>query len=246
MRERGAAAGVADEGGWWPLFDSNEQALETLLRAIERAGFVPGAQVAIALDIAASDFGRGGRYALGLERRELDSDGLIELLLRWCERFPIVSIEDPLAEDDAAAFARFTRAVGHRLQVVGDDFLVSSADLVNEAAAAGAANAVLLKPNQRGTLTETLQCWHAAQAQGFAGIVSARSGETEDTTIVHLAIGWQVGQLKVGSFARGERMAKWNEALRIEERLGARARVAGAGVFAGRAAAAHDQPEGSA
>ncbi len=231
MRKRGALVGVADEGGWWPAFDTNEEALEALLSAIEGAGFVPGEQVAIALDIAASDFGSGGRYTLGLERRELDSDGLIELLLRWCERFPIASIEDPLGEDDAQGFARFTRAVGHKLQVVGDDFLVSSAALVNEAAAAGAANTVLLKPNQRGTLTETLQCWDAARALGYAGIVSARSGETEDTTIVHLAIGWQAGQLKVGSFARGERTAKWNEALRIEERLGARARFAGAAVF---------------
>jgi len=233
MRARGAALGVADEGGWWPAFDSNEEALEALLASIERAGFVPGEQVAIALDVAASDFGCDGRYTLGLERRELDSDGLIELLLRWCDRFPIVSIEDPLAEDDAQAFARFTRAVGHRMQVVGDDFLVSDAALVKQAAAAGAANAVLLKPNQRGTLTETLQCWEAARALGYAGIVSARSGETEDTTIVDLVVGWQVGQLKVGSFARGERMAKWNEMLRVEERLGARARFAGAGVFGG-------------
>jgi len=231
MQSRGASFGVADEGGWWPAFDSNEEALEVLVLAIERAHFVPGQQVAIALDIAASDFGRAGRYRLGLEQRELDSDGLIELLLRWCERFPIASIEDPLAEDDADAFARFTRAVGHKLQVVGDDFLVSDAALLREAAAAGAANAVLLKPNQRGTLTETLQCWDAARANGYAGIVSARSGETEDTTIVDLAVGWGVGQLKVGSFARGERMAKWNEALRIEERLGARARFAGAGVL---------------
>jgi enolase len=231
MRDRGALHGVADEGGWWPAFATNEEALETLVAAIEASGFVPGAQIAIALDIAASDFGGGGRYTLGLERRELDSDALIELLLRWCERFPIASIEDPLAEDDPEAFARFTRAVGGRLQVVGDDFLVSSADLLREAARAGAANAVLLKPNQRGTLTETRQCWEAARALGYAGIVSARSGETEDTTIVDLAIGWEVGQLKVGSFARGERMAKWNEVLRIEERLGLRARFAGATVF---------------
>ena len=228
MRARGALAGIADEGGWWPAFDTNEEALETLVAAIEAAGFVPGAQVGIALDIAASDFGRGGRYRLGLERRELDSDGLIELLLRWCERFPVLSIEDPLAEDDAEGFARFTRAAPAALQIVGDDFLVSSADLLREAAAAGAANSVLLKPNQRGTLTETRQCRDAARELGYAAIVSARSGETEDTTIVHLAVGWQVGQLKVGSFARSERMAKWNEALRIEEALGARARFAGA------------------
>jgi enolase len=231
LQARGANHGVADEGGWWPDFATNEEALDMLVQAIERAGFTPGTQIAIALDIAASEFGRAGRYKLGLEARELDSDGMIELLLRWVDRFPIVSIEDPLAEDDPDGFARFTQAAGQRLQIVGDDFLVSHAPLVRGAAAIGAANAVLLKPNQRGTLTETLQAWQAAQAAGYAGIVSARSGETEDTTIVHLAIGWGTGQLKVGSFARGERTAKWNEALRIEERLGARARFAGAGVF---------------
>jgi enolase len=233
MQSRGAMFGVADEGGWWPAFDTNEEALEALVSAIESAGFVPGEQVAIAIDIAASDFGRAGRYTLGLEHRQLDSDGLIELLLRWCDKYPIVSIEDPLAEDDPVGFARFTRAAGLRLQVVGDDFLVSDAALVQQAAAAGAANAVLLKPNQRGTLTETLRCWDAARALGYAAIVSARSGESEDTTIVDLAIGWSVGQLKVGSFARGERMAKWNQALRIEERLGSKAQFAGMGHFAG-------------
>jgi len=156
---------------------------------------------------------------------------LIELLLGWIKKYPIVSIEDPLAEDDPAGFSRFTQAIGHQLQIVGDDFLVSHAKLVREAAALGAANTVLLKPNQRGTLTETLQAWQTARALGYAGIVSARSGETEDTTIVDLAIGWNVGQLKVGSFARSERMAKWNEALRIEERLDASAHFAGAAVF---------------
>lgn len=231
MQRRGRLHGVADEGGWWPDFDTNQQALDALVEAIESAGFVPGEQVAIALDIAASEFGRDGRYRLGLEQREMDSDALIELLLGWVERYPIASIEDPLAEDDTAGFARFTRAVGQRVQVVGDDLLVSDATLVQEAAAAGAANCVLLKPNQRGTLSETRQAWHTARELGYAGIVSARSGETEDTSIVHLAIGWAAGQLKVGSFARSERMAKWNEALRIEERLGGRARFAGAAVF---------------
>jgi len=242
LQARGARFGVADEGGWWPAFATNEEAIETLVAAIERSGFVPGEDVAVALDIAASDFGRAGRYKLGLEGRELDSDGLIELLLRWIERYPIVSIEDPLAEDDPEGFARFTQAAGHRLQIVGDDFLVSHAPLIEQAAAIGAANTVLLKPNQRGTLTETLSAWDAARAAGYAGIVSARSGETEDTTIVHLAIGWQTGQLKVGSFARSERLAKWNEALRIEERLGSRARFAGAFAF-GRNARASKQAE---
>jgi enolase len=231
IEEAGTLAGVADEGGWWPAFTTNEQAIETLVRAIERAGYTPGEQVGIALDIAASDFRRDGRYRLGLEGKTLDSAGLIEMLTGWLDRYPILSIEDPLAEDDAEGFAAFTRAVGGRVQVVGDDFLVTDAARVKDAAARGAANAVLLKPNQRGTLTETYAAWQAAKESGYAGIVSARSGETEDVTIVHLAVGWGVGQLKVGSFARSERMAKWNEGLRIEEALGPAACFAGGGVL---------------
>jgi len=231
MAEAGTLAGVADEGGWWPSFSTNEQALDMLVRAIERAGFRPGEQVAIALDIAASEFGRGGRYKLALEDRELDSAGMIALLSGWISRYPILSIEDPLAEDDPAGFAEFTRQHGKSLQIVGDDFLVSDAARVHDAAAAGAANTVLLKPNQRGTLTETLDAWNAAKQVGFSAIVSARSGETEDTTIVHLAVGWDAGQLKVGSFARSERMAKWNEMLRVEEALGAQANFAGGAVL---------------
>ena len=231
MAQRGSLFGVADEGGWWPDFSSNEQALELLVLSIERAGFIPGEQVAIALDIAASEFGKRGQYRLGLESRALDSDGLIEMLLGWIAKYPIVSIEDPLAEDDPEGFARFTQAIGDRLQIVGDDFLVSSSKLIREAANIGAANTVLLKPNQRGTLSETLEAWKVAQELGYAAIVSARSGETEDTTIVDLAIGWNVGQLKVGSFARSERMAKWNHALRIEEELAGNAHFAGASVF---------------
>jgi enolase len=231
MAQRGSLFGVADEGGWWPDFSSNEQALEMLVLAIERAGFIPGDQVAIALDIAASEFGQQGQYRLGLESRALDSDGMIEMLLGWIEKYPIVSIEDPLAEDDPVGFARFTQAIGHRLQIVGDDFLVSNSNLIQEAANLGAANTVLLKPNQQGTLSETLQAWNVAKEMGYAAIVSARSGETEDTTIVDLAIGWNVGQLKVGSFARSERMVKWNHALRIEEQLGAHASFAGGSVF---------------
>ena len=231
MAEAGTLAGVADEGGWWPSFATNEQALDTLVRAIERAGFRPGEQVGIALDIAASEFGRGGRYTLALENREMDSAGMIALLSGWISRYPILSIEDPLAEDDAEGFAAFTRQHGSAVQIVGDDFLVSDAARVRAAAAGGAANTVLLKPNQRGTLTETLAAWNAAKEAGFSAIVSARSGETEDTTIVHLAVGWGAGQLKVGSFTRGERMAKWNEMLRVEEALGARARFAGGAVL---------------
>jgi enolase len=226
MAEAGRLKGVADEGGYWPDFATNEEALETLLRAIERAGLRPGEQVAIALDVAASEFGRGGIYKLGLEGRELHSEEMIDLLLGWLERYPVVSIEDPLGEDDQAGFAAFSRAVGARCQVVADDLTVTDAARVCAAAAVDAANTLLIKPNQRGTLTETRAAWDAARAAGWGGIVSARSGETEDTTIVHLAIGWGVPQLKVGSFARSERMAKWNEALRIEEALESSARLA--------------------
>ena len=231
LAEAGTLAGVADEGGFWPAFATNEAALDVLTRAIERAGRRPGEEVAIALDVAASEFGGAGRYRLGLEGRELDTSGMVDLLTGWLARYPIASIEDPLAEDDADGFAAITGAAGRRVQVVGDDFLVTDAARIRKAAAAGQANAVLLKPNQRGTLTETLAAWEAARAAGWRGIVSARSGESEDVTIVHLAVGWGVGQLKVGSFARSERMAKWNEALRIEESLAERARFAGGAVL---------------
>ena len=216
MAQRGPLAGVADEGGWWPAFNRNEDALDTLVGAIEAAGLTPGRDIGIALDIAASEFGRNGHYTLALDGTELDSDGLCEMLLRWVDKYPIVSIEDPLAEDDEAGLVRFTRAVAGKVQVVGDDCLVTNAALVARAAAQGACNAVLIKPNQAGTVSETRAAFEAARRAGYATIVSARSGESEDVAIVHLAVGWNVGQLKVGSFARSERMAKWNEAIRIE------------------------------
>ena len=227
MAEAGKLQGVADEGGYWPAFDANEEALEMLVRAIERAGFTPGREAAISLDIAASEFGKGGRYRFGLEDREFDSDTLGELLLGWLDRYPIVSIEDPLAEDDPAGMAKFTAAAGNRVQIIGDDYLVTDAKRVTQAIADGACNAVLIKPNQAGTVTATRAALDAAKAAGWGTIVSARSGETEDVTIVHLATGWDAGQLKVGSFARSERMAKWNEGLRIEQALGPTAAFTG-------------------
>jgi enolase len=219
LAKRGALHGVADEGGYWPAFKSNEEGLGELVGAISDAGLEPGADAAIALDIAASQLYRGGSYHLDLEGRALSAEQMHAMLLRWIERYPIVSIEDPFAETDHAAMQAFTRAT--RIQVVGDDFFVTNEQKVRSAD--GACNCVLLKPNQVGTVTETLRCWDAARAAGYRAIVSARSGETEDTSIVHLAVGWGVPQLKVGSFARSERMAKWNEALRIEEALGAKA-----------------------
>ena len=218
LAKRGLLQGVADEGGYWPAFKSNEEALEELTAAIDEAGFEPGVDVAIALDIAATQLWRGGRYHLSLENRSLTAEQLHAMLLRWIERYPIVSIEDPFAEHDAAAMQAFTRTAGSKVQIVGDDFFVTSFERVSNAQ--GACNTVLLKPNQVGTVTETHQCWEAAQKAGYGAIVSARSGETEDVSIVHLAVGWGVPQLKVGSFSRSERMAKWNEALRIEEALG--------------------------
>lgn len=216
MAERGLLYGVADEGGYWPAFATNEEALEMLVRAIEKAGLIPKSQIVIALDIAASEFGKNGRYKMGLEKKELDSDGMSEMLGRWLERYPIASIEDPLAEDDEAGLKKFTSAFVTKVQIVGDDYLVTNADRVTHAAKIGACNAVLIKPNQAGTITETYAAWRSAQDAGFGAIVSARSGETEDVIICHLAVGWGVKQIKVGSFSRSERMAKWNELLRIQ------------------------------
>lgn len=219
LKRRGLLQGVADEGGYWPAFKSNEEGLAELVGAIADAGLEPGTDVGIALDIAANQIYRSGSYHLALEKRVLTAEQLHAMLLRWIERYPVVSIEDPFAEHDAAAMRAFTKAAG--IQVVGDDFFVTSEKRVRQAD--GACNAVLLKPNQVGTVTETLACWSAAREAGYRGIVSARSGESEDVSIVHLAVGWGVPQLKVGSFSRSERMAKWNEALRIEEALGGKA-----------------------
>ena len=219
LAKRGALQGVADEGGYWPAFKSNEEGLAELVGAIADAGLEPGVDVSIALDIAANQIYRSGNYHLALEKRVLTAEQLHAMLLRWIERYPIVSIEDPFAEHDAKAMRDFTKVAG--IQVVGDDFFVTDEQRVKNAD--GACNTVLLKPNQVGTLTETLRCWDAARAAGYRAIVSARSGESEDVSIVHLAVGWGVPQLKVGSFSRSERMAKWNEGLRIEESLGAKA-----------------------
>ena len=219
MAESGRLRGVADEGGFWPDFDTNEAALDMLVRAIERAGLRAGEDVAIALDVAASEFGREGQYRLALEDRVLDSDGMADLIGDWLRRYPIVSVEDPLAEDDWQGFAALTAAHGDSVQIVGDDLLVTSTERVEKAARLGAANTLLIKPNQRGTLSEAKAAWNAARKAGFDGIVSARSGESEDVTVAHLAVGWRATGLKVGAFARSERMAKWNEAIRIEERL---------------------------
>lgn len=228
MARRGKLAGVADEGGWWPVFDSNEEALETLVEAIELAGEKPGERIVISLDVAASEFGRDGRYQLALEDREMDSGALIELLGGWLDAYPITAIEDPLGEDDTEGMIAFTRRFGSRVQIIGDDYLVTNAALLDAAVAADACSAVLIKVNQAGTVTESIAAFDAAQKAGWGAIVSARSGETEDVSISHLATGLGGGQLKVGSFQRSERMMKWNECLRIADEIGPGAFIGGA------------------
>ncbi len=227
MAQTGRRGGVADEGGWWPDFDDNEAAVAMLARAIDAAGFRHG-EVMISLDIAASEFRVEGRYAPGPTHRAYEKAEWIEVLAGWVARYPIVSLEDPVAEDDDAGMVAITAALGGRVQIIGDDYLVTNATRVARAAARKACNAVLIKPNQAGTVTETIAALAAGREARWGTIVSARSGETEDTTIAHLAVGWDAGQLKVGSFARSERMAKWNECLRIERELGADAVFAGA------------------
>lgn len=227
MAERGPLCGVAEEGGWWPNFASNEDALQVLTAAIERAGLRAMDDVAISLDIAASEFSHNGLYTLTLDNRQYDTRDWIDVLAGWIQRYPILSIEDPVAEDDVIGMQQFTQRFGKKLQIIGDDYLVTNAALVTCALQDGACNAVLIKPNQAGTVTETQNALKVAREAGWGTIVSARSGETEDVTIAHLATGWNAGQLKVGSFTRSERMAKWNEILRIEEALGAHACYAG-------------------
>jgi enolase len=232
LRARGILAGVADEGGYWPVFDRNEDGFEVLLAAIERAGYTPGTEVGLSLDVAATEFFHDGHYAFGREKRRFESEQWAELMIGWVEKYPIVSIEDPMAEDDWDGWKRVRAALGGRCQLVGDDHFATNLARIERGIAAGTANAVLIKPNQIGTVTETLGAIRRTQAAGWLPVVSARSGETEDTFIAHLAVATNAGQLKVGSFCRSERMAKWNEVLRIQRHLGVRARFAGAGIFA--------------
>jgi enolase len=231
MRERGLLAGVADEGGYWPMFDRNEDVFDALIAAIERAGYTPGREVGISLDIAATDLFRDGHYTLGLEQRRFTSEQFAALMIEWVNKYPIVSIEDPMAEDDWDGWKIVRNAIGHRCQLIGDDHFTTNIERIERGIAANTANAVLIKLNQIGTVTETIAAIRRTQEAGWLPVVSARSGETEDAFIAHLAVATNAGQLKVGSFSRSERMAKWNEVLRIQRQLGSRARFIGAGIF---------------
>jgi enolase len=229
FRQRNKYFGVADEGGFWPEFDRNEDALELIVEAICRAGYSPGIDAAIALDIAASDLydESSGRYRFRLENREFTSDEFCELLADWCRRFPIVSIEDPMADTDLEGWRLIADRLGSSIQIVGDDLFTTNAERIRTGIQGRIANSVLVKLNQIGTVTETIEAIRLTQAAGWQPIISARSGETEDSFISHLAVATNAGQLKVGSFSRSERMVKWNEILRIERSLNGRARFEG-------------------
>ncbi len=226
LRERGQLAGLADEGGFWPIFAKNDDAFEICLRAIENAGYAAGEEIALSLDIAASDLFDGERYHFRSEGKSFAPAAFQDLLAGWCETYPIVALEDPFADTDRESWQALNRAIGSRIQLIGDDLFTTNPARIRAGIGESLANAVLIKPNQIGTVTETLEAIRLTRENGWGTVVSARSGETEDDFIAHLAVGTNAGHLKVGSFARSERMAKWNELLRIADRLGDDARFA--------------------
>ena len=239
LRAGGHNLNVGDEGGFAPTLPSNRDAIEVVLQAIETAGYTPGKQVYIALDVAASELWNPetSQYDLEREGTSLTAEQLVDLYARWCREYPIISIEDGLFEDDWDGWATLTRRLGSEVQLVGDDLLVTNITRLRRGIDAGAANSILLKPNQIGTLSETAQALSMARAAGWTAVMSHRSGETEDTTIADLAVAWDVGQIKTGAPARSERVAKYNRLLRIEAELGANARYAGMEVYRGLGAA---------
>jgi enolase len=222
LKERGLSVAVGDEGGFAPDLDSNEQAIEYVLAAIERAGYEPGSQIVVALDIAASELGQAGSYRMG-EDKNLTAGQLTQMYKSWCERYPIRSVEDGLGEDDWDGWKELTGWLGGQIQLVGDDIFVTNTERLLRGIAADVANSILVKVNQIGTLTETLKAIELARTAGYTTVISHRSGETEDTFIADLAVATAVGQIKTGSLSRSDRTAKYNRLLRIEEELGARA-----------------------
>jgi len=232
LKEKGLSTGVGDEGGFAPNLGSNTEALDLFLLAIERAGYRAGDEIFIALDVAASEFAEsGGRYRLERERSVRTADEMIAFYESLCERYPIVSIEDGLGEDDWAGWGALTRRLGSRVQLVGDDLFVTNPAIIQQGIKNGIANAVLVKVNQVGTLTETMQAIELAKRAGYGTVISHRSGETEDTFIADLAVAVNAGQIKTGSLARSERTAKYNQLLRIEEELGNAASFPGRSLY---------------
>jgi enolase len=229
MGGRGLATNVGDEGGFAPDLPTNEAAIELLLEGIEEAGYEVGEDFGIALDVAATEIFREGRYRL--EGRDLDSEEMIDFLAGLIDSHPLVSVEDGMSEDDWEGWTKLTGRVGDDVQLVGDDLFVTNVEMLRRGIAEKAANSILIKVNQIGSVSETLHTMHAAERAGFTRMVSHRSGETEDTFIAHLAVATNAGQIKTGAPARGERTAKYNQLLRIEERLGEEARFAGWDAF---------------
>jgi enolase len=232
LKSKGLNTAVGDEGGFAPRLSSNQEALDLLVSAIEKAGYLPGKEVFIAIDAAASEFYRDGKYTLKGEGRELDHEGMTSLYLEWASSYPLISVEDGLAEDDWEGWTGLTARAGGRIQLVGDDLFVTSMERLEEGIRRKAANSILIKVNQIGTLTETLETIRRARKSGFTFIISHRSGETEDVTIADLAVACDGGQIKTGAPSRTDRVAKYNRLLRIEEELGSSAGFGGRGALA--------------
>jgi enolase len=232
LRDKGYSTGVGDEGGFAPNLRSNEEAIEVLLEGITRANYAPGKDVCVAIDAAATEFYANGRYVLKGDKKTLTADEMVKFWQDWARKYPIVSIEDGLAEDDWEGWTSLTEAMGEKVQLVGDDLFVTSEERLRRGVEGGVANAILVKLNQIGSLSETLQTIETAKSAGYACVISHRSGETEDSTIAHLAVATNAGQIKTGSLCRSERIAKYNELLRIDEELGSVAMYPGAATFA--------------
>jgi len=231
LKSKGLSTGVGDEGGFAPSLKTNEEAVELILEAIEKAGYKPGEHIRIALDPAASEFYENGKYVLKKEGRTLTSAEMVEFYADWVEKYPIISIEDGLAEDDWDGFALMMERLGDRIQIVGDDLLVTNVARVQKGIDLRACNSLLCKVNQIGTLTEAIAAVQLAQRAGWTVVVSHRSGETDDATIADLAVALNTGQIKTGAPCRAERIAKYNQLLRIEQELGDESLYAGMGAF---------------
>jgi len=231
LSDRGLSTAVGDEGGFAPNLDTNEAAIQIIEEAVEKAGYDPGSDIAIALDPAASEFYSGGKYVFKGEGKERSGEEMVEYYAQLCERHPIVSIEDGLAEDDWDTWKLLTERLGNRVQIVGDDLFVTNVERLRKGIDMGVANSILIKVNQIGTLTETLAAIETAKRASYTAVVSHRSGETEDATIADIAVATNAGQIKTGAPCRTERVAKYNQLLRIEDELGALAEYGGAGLF---------------
>jgi enolase len=228
---RGMATTVGDEGGFAPNLEANEAALKLLLEAIDKAGYTAGSDVALAIDCAATEYHRDGMYELEGERAKLTRSQMVDYLASWCEKYPIISVEDGMAEDDWDGWKLLTDRLGRKVQLVGDDLFVTNTKILRQGIGKGVANSILIKVNQIGTLTETLAAIGMAIRAGYTTVISHRSGETEDSLIADIAVGTNAGQIKTGSLSRSDRIAKYNQLLRIEEDLGDVARYSGRGAF---------------